>query len=130
MENVNSYSWTLDQEEFTHVRSSETTRYGLCYKGVLIVQMEYVQLAEIVNDAPCVIVPNTPDAPRKLVDYAGKEISPADYEKVCGKSPASFVTYSPVFGGFMDGGGIEYWVTNYYDANLDIIRSEEPEGWD
>lgn len=130
MENVNSFSWTLDQEKFMHVRSAKTNRYGLCHEGVLIVPMEYVTLAEIVKDAECIIVPNTLDSPRKLVDHEGKEILSADYEKACGKSPAEFVTQTPIFGGFMDGGGIEYWVTNYYDANLDLIKSESPEGWD
>jgi hypothetical protein len=88
--------------------------------------MEHVTLAELVENGPCIVVPGSP---RRLVDHEGREIPPADYEKMSGVSPASFVTRTPVFGGFSEGGGIEYWVTNHYDERLELIRSEEPPGW-
>ncbi len=124
----NLYSWSFDlQDGFTLVKSRENSLAGLLKNGKLILPCEYADI-ELVSNAPCIIAMHysSESVPvRKLFDLEGREISPADYEKVSGKNPAQFLTRAPIFGGFRDGYGIDHWETNVYDASLSLVDSYE-----
>jgi hypothetical protein len=121
------WHWIFPLENgYTHVKG-HNVKYGLIKDGVLIIEPKYDAMVEIVEHVTphLYLVRDTLDAPLYLMDAQNNIISPDDYEKLTGSSPAQFITYEPVTGGIT--GEIEYWLTKTYNEKLELVSSKEPD---